>query len=344
MLNNTGELNPNENNVFSEYENVIVSWADTVSNTRFKNKTLASTLEIIRTSDGLKNKIAAVRKIKNDKMRQEKKQETLPYFVIGQFKNNKRKNVNLISTQYMIFDYDHIGEKLSDRRKKLIEGNKVNFLFTSPSGDGIKVGYKLDKPITDYETFSAIYKYYAKQLGLELGEKADKTSAASNPCYFSYDPEIYTNPNSKPLTIDISEEDLVEFRANTKIDWDEVKVALNGVNSPNRTPMARTMIGMMIGRNIPRDIAIGMLRGWNTLNDQPLPDEKIIYTVNDMNDRYEKQIDVIPVKFLEKGNAYFKNKFVNKEWADILITTFKIIPNELLVLEDSDCLVCEVVT
>ena len=72
----------------------------------------------------------------------------------------------------MIFDYDHIGKNLNDRRKKLIDDNRVNFLFTSPSGDGLKVGYKLDKPITDFETFSAIYKYYANKLGVELGEKA----------------------------------------------------------------------------------------------------------------------------------------------------------------------------
>ncbi len=104
------------------------------------------------------------------------------------------------------------------------------------------------------------------------------------------------------------------------------------------------MIGMMMSRNIPRDIAIGILRGWNTLNNPPLPDEKIIYTVNDMYDRYKKQIDLVPVKFEEKDNAYFKQKKVGKEWNDIQVTTFKIMPNELLVLEDSDCLVCEVVT
>ena len=92
----------------------------------------------------------------------------------------------------MIFDYDHLGRKLKRKRKQLIEDPRVNFIFTSPSGDGLKVGYKLDNPITDFETFSAIYKYYANQLGLELGEKADKTSAASNPCYFSIDAEIYT--------------------------------------------------------------------------------------------------------------------------------------------------------
>ena len=344
MLNNTGEINLNKNKDFSEYENVIVSWADTVNNKYFKNNTLANTLEIIRTSDELKNKIAAVRKIKDDIPRRKKKQETLPYFVIGQFNNNTRKNANLISTQYMIFDYDHLGEKLIARRNKLIEDERVNFLFTSPSGDGLKVGYKLNKPITDFETFSAIYKYYANKLGVELGEKADKTSAASNPCYFSYDSGIYTDPNSKSLTIDIPEEDLEEFRAHTKIDWDEVKVALKGVNSGSRTPMARTMLGMMIGRNIPRDIAIGMLRGWNTLNDPPLPEDKIIYTVNDMYDRYEKQIDVIPVKFNEKSNAYFKKKKAGKNWEDIQVTSFKMIPNELLVLEDSDCLVCELVT
>ncbi len=228
MLNNRGEINPTKNQDFSDYENVNVSWADTVSNTHFKNNTLAKTLEIIGTSAELKNKIAGVRQIKDDKLRREKKQETLPYFVIGQFKNNTRKNANLISTQHMIFDYDHIGEKLNDRRKKLIDDSRVNFLFTSPSGDGLKVGYKLDKPITEYETFSALYKYYANKLGVELGEKADKTSAASNPCYFSYDPDLYSNPNSKCLTIAIPKEELKKFKSK-KIDWDEVKIALNGL-------------------------------------------------------------------------------------------------------------------
>jgi hypothetical protein len=344
MLNNKGETNLNKDQDFSDYEDVNVSWADTVSNTNFKNNTLAKTLEIIGTSDELKNKIAEVRQIKNDIQRREKKQETLPYFVIGQFNNNTRKNANLISTQHMIFDYDHIGEKLNDRRKKLIEDNKVNFLFTSPSGDGLKVGYRLDNPITDFKIFSAIYKYYANKLGVELGEKADKTSAASNPCYFSYDPDLHTNPNSKPLTIDIPEEDLEEFRAHKKIDWDEIREELKGVKSGNRTPFVQKLTGIMILKKVPKEITIEMLKGWNILNDPPLPDEKITYTVNDMYERYKKQIDLVPVKFEEKDNAYFKQKKVGKNWQEIQVTSFRIIPNELLVLEDSDCLVCELIT
>ena len=343
MLNNTGETNLNQKKEFSEYENVIVSYADTVSITKFEKVTLADVFEAIKGNEELKKKIDLIRTIKDDKKRQEKKFEILPYFVIGEFNDNTRLNKNLISTQHMIFDYDHLGGKLKGTRKKLIEDPRVNFIFTSPSGDGLKVGYKLDNPITDFETFSAIYKYYANQLDLELGEKADKTSAASNPCYFSIDAEIYTQPNSQTLTTNISKTDLDKFRTHSKIDWDEVGEALNGLSSP-RTPMARKMIGMMMGRSIPRDIAIGLLRGWNTLNNPPLPDEKIIYTVNDMYDRYEQQIDTVPVKFLEKGNAYFKKVFVNRKWEEVQVTTFMIIPGELLVLEDSDCLVCEIVT
>ena len=343
MLNNTREANLNQKKEFSEYENVIVSYADTVSITQFEKVTLADVFEAIKGNEELKKKIDLIRTIKDDKKRQDKKFEILPYFVIGEFKDNTRLNTNLISTQYMIFDYDHLGRKLKSTRKKFIEDPRVNFIFTSPSGDGLKVGYKLDNPITDFETFSAIYKYYAKQLGLELGEKADKTSAASNPCYFSIDEDIHTNPTSQALTTNISKTDLDKFRAHTKIDWEEVEVALKGLSSP-RTPMARKMIGMMMGRSIPRDIAIGLLRGWNKLNNPPLPDEKIIYTVNDMYDRYEQQVDTVPVKFLEKGNAYFKKIFVKGKWEEVQVTTFMIIPSELLVLEDSDCLVCEIVT
>jgi len=337
MLNNTGEANLNQKKEFSEYENVIVSWADTVSITKFSTVTLADVFEAIKGDQELKKKIDLIRSIKDAKKRQDKKFEILPYF------DNSRLNKNLISTQHMIFDYDHLGGKLKGKRKQLIEDPRVNFIFTSPSGDGLKVGYKLDNPITDFETFSAIYKYYANQLGFELGEKADKTSAASNPCYFSIDTDIYTQPNSQTLTTNISKEELDKFRTHSKIDWDEVGEALNGLSSP-RTPMARKMIGMMMGRSIPREIAIGLLRGWNTLNNPPLPDEKIIYTVNDMYDRYEQQVDTVPVKFLEKGNAYFKKVFVKGKWEEVQVTTFMIIPDELLVLEDSDCLVCEIVT
>jgi hypothetical protein len=343
MSNNSEETNLNQKKEFSEYENVIVSYADTVSITKFEKVTLADVFEAIKGNEELKKKIDLIRTIKDDKKRQDKKFEILPYFVIGEFKDNTRLNKNLISTQHMIFDYDHLGGKLKGKRKQLIEDPRVNFIFTSPSGDGLKVGYKLDNPITDFETFSAIYKYYANQLGLELGEKADKTSAASNPCYFSIDAEIYTRPDSQTLTTNISKEDLDKFRTHSKIDWGEVGEALNGLSSP-RTPMARKMIGMMMGRSIPREIAIGLLRGWNTLNNPPLLDKKIIYTVNDMYDRYEQQIDRVPVKFLEKGNAYFKKVFVNRKWEEVQVTTFMIIPSELLVLEDSDCLVCEIVT
>ncbi|MBV6418858.1 MAG: hypothetical protein DAHOPDDO_00068 [Ignavibacteriaceae bacterium] len=344
MSNKIGEINLNQNIDFQAYEDVKVSWAKDVFETEFQITNLGQILQTIRDNEGMKNRIETVQTIKNKEKRQMKKSQLLPYFVIGQFIDNKRKNVNLISTQHFIFDYDGIGNKLKSSKEKLREDNSVNFFFTSPSGNGLKVGYKLDKPITAYETFSAIYKYYAKKLGIELGEKADKTSAASNPCYFSYDSVLYTNSESISLSTDIPEEDLEEFRTYSKVNWEEVKVGLNGLSSPGRTQLASEIIGVMIGRNVPREITMGLLQGWNTLNKPPLPDKKIIYQVNDMYDRYEKQIDTVPIKFIDKGNAYFKRVYWNKEWLEIPVTSFRIIPSELLVLEDSDCLVCDLVT
>jgi hypothetical protein len=51
MLNNSEETNLNQKKEFSEYENVIVSYADTVSITKFEKVTLADVFEAIKGND-----------------------------------------------------------------------------------------------------------------------------------------------------------------------------------------------------------------------------------------------------------------------------------------------------
>ncbi len=344
MYHKKGEIKLNPNTDFPGYQDVMVSWEEQVYTTELKLTTLGEIFQTIKSNTEIEKRIEIVHQAKNQKEKQERKSNLLPYFIIGQFDSNKRDKRELISTQYMIFDYDHIGNRLKSKLKTLKDDNRVNFLFTSPSGSGFKVGYKLDKPITDYETFSAIYKYYAAQFGLELGEKADKTSAASQPCYFSFDPDIYTEPNSEKLPTNIPDDELKKYREYSETDWDEVKAALSGMNIGQRTPIARTMIGMMVNRNIPKDVALGLIKGWNLLNSPPFSENEIISLVDDLYNRYGEQIDTVPIKFIDKGNVYFKRVYWNKEWQEVQVTTFRMIPKELLVLEDGDCLVCDLVT
>lgn len=344
MYHKKGEISLNPNKDFPEYQDVVVSWEEQVYKTELKLTTLGEIFQTIKSNTEIEKRIEIVQQAKNHKEKQERKSNLLPYFIIGQFHSNKRDKRELISTQYMIFDYDHIGNRIESKIKTLKADNQVNFLFTSPSGNGLKVGYKLDKPITDYETFSAIYKYYAAYFELELGEKADKTSAASYPCYFSFDPDIHTKPNSEKLATDIPDEELKKYREHPKTNWDEVRAALNGMDSGQRTPIARTMIGMMVNRSIPKDVALGLIKGWNSLNRPPFSENEVTFLVDDLYKRYNEQIDTVPVKFIDKGNAYFKRVYWNKEWQEIQVTSFRMIPKELLVLEDSDCLVCDLAT
>ena len=73
------------------------------------------------------------------------KEENLPYFVLGTFKNNHRKSDNLISTQFISIDFDNLNGNAAELDEKLRADENVFTFFKSPS-DNRKVIYKLDKP------------------------------------------------------------------------------------------------------------------------------------------------------------------------------------------------------
>jgi replicative DNA helicase len=142
--------------------------------------------------------------IDNEKEQKRFKKNNLPYFNLGTFKENYRKNTNIISTSFLLYDYDDINESLTEVINKLKTDKNVYAFFVSPRGNGVKVIYLIDKEITDHKYFSAIYKYYAEQFSIDLGEDPDTTSDVSRPCFFSYDPNIYINTNAEPLSTDVN--------------------------------------------------------------------------------------------------------------------------------------------
>ncbi|MBI2417433.1 MAG: hypothetical protein HYV28_05925 [Ignavibacteriales bacterium] len=178
-----------------------------------KTTTIGEIFNEIKTSESLKKHTNILRAIEDDEEQKKYKVQNLPFFNLGTFNNGHRKNVNLLGSSFLLFDYDHLDEELNELKARLQNDEYVFAYFVSPRGNGLKVIYKLDKEITDYNFFSQLYKFYAAQFKIDLGAEPDTTSDASRPCFFSYDPELYFNAESKTLSTDI----ICPVTTNTKI-------------------------------------------------------------------------------------------------------------------------------
>jgi len=120
----------------------------------------------------------------------------------GEF--SKRENAGLIKHSGLIaIDFDHLGDRLPELRKRLEADSYTFMLFLSPSGDGLKLVVKIpDSGATHGKSAAALTDYYND-------EKLDEFRDVSRVCFSSYDPNIYYNPDSKIFTT-IKEETIVK--------------------------------------------------------------------------------------------------------------------------------------
>ena len=121
---------------------IDASEASVITNTLLHPTTIYDVLEKIRTGEGVAEQISELRQISDQESRQAFKKNHLPYFVAGKF-NGSRKNSSLISTELMIIDFDHLLDAVPDKKQFLQNDPSVCAIFLSPSGDGVKVVYRL---------------------------------------------------------------------------------------------------------------------------------------------------------------------------------------------------------
>ena len=91
-------------------DNIKISYAHRVNQTKFQIKSLAEIISLIKTSQQLKQAVEIIRNEKDSEKRRVLKNNSLPYINFGVFKGNKRLNVNLESTEFILLDYDHLGD------------------------------------------------------------------------------------------------------------------------------------------------------------------------------------------------------------------------------------------
>ena len=136
-----------------------------------------------------------IKKIRNtkDKTKRNELKKGLPAICFsGEF--NKRKDASLVNHSGLIcLDFDNFdtASSLSKKRKELQEDKYSMAVFTSPSGNGLKVIVKIPGDEDNHRNyFLSLEDYY----DCEYFDTTCKN--ISRVCYESYDPDIYVNPKS----------------------------------------------------------------------------------------------------------------------------------------------------
>src|ERR1051326_649801 len=327
----------------------IVSYGSALNN-EYHPKQFSAILETIRSgSGGILNNVKRVRDEQNETRRRGLKKTLLPMFNMGRFSDNTRSDEHLQSTEYIIIDFDHLDTKLLEIKQQLMNDDRVYCTFISPSGDGLKIICKLDRPITDQGLYESIYIYHADQFTTRYNHKWDPaTKNVSRGCFLSLDPEIYLNEDATPLATNIPTNGQVNKQAVLKpaaiATADPLAALLSqGVPAGSRTPTATEILGHCINRGYAEAVALEILKMWNQKNPDPLSDDKITYTVHDVYGRYKKADGDMPYEIFVRNGAYYKTNYRGNTPVESMVTSFTIEPKELLELDDSDCLRADII-
>ncbi len=95
----------------------------------------------------------------------------------------------------IILDIDKLQPDQLAKLKKLSKSVVFTYsVFTSPSGKGLKILVRIDSKQKDHLTaFNQVVKYYESSLNVPIDPSGKDITRL---CFFSYDPELYINPNS----------------------------------------------------------------------------------------------------------------------------------------------------
>lgn len=130
---------------------------------------------------------------------------TLPYVVCAKFEPSFRRIENFVSTDSFCLDIDHLMEKgldLLDVRRRVEKDPRVALTFVSPSGDGLKVFFRMAERCTDAGLYTLFYKSFVAQFSFENGLEQvidDRTCDVSRACFLSIDPQAFYRPQSIPI-------------------------------------------------------------------------------------------------------------------------------------------------
>lgn len=157
----------------------------------------------------LRNQTEVLRSIQRmDSAKYNLMKKSLPYFVCAHFDPDYRRKENFSSVSSFVQDIDHVDEKsiqLDELKAELAKDERIDRMFTSPSGCGLKLIFLLDKPCLDENIYSSFYKQFAWDFAKEhhLETFIDlKTNDVTRACFTPADDHAILNPTATPVNLE----------------------------------------------------------------------------------------------------------------------------------------------
>lgn len=131
----------------------------------------------------------------------------LPYFVCAHFNPPYRRTENFAYTESFVIDIDHLSDNgliLADLRRQLCADKRVMLCFASPSGDGLKVVFRLTERCYDPALYKTFYLLFAQRFSelYHLEQAIDtRTSDVARACFMSHDEEVYYCPTCEAVAL-----------------------------------------------------------------------------------------------------------------------------------------------
>jgi hypothetical protein len=132
----------------------------------------------------------------------------LPYVTCGIFNPPYRRTEHFASIELFILDVDHISEKgltADELKEKLKSDPRIELMFESPGGDGLKLLFRLSEKCFDAVKYSMFYKVFSQAFSQQynLDQVLDtRTSDVTRACFISMDEKAYFNPEPEKIKME----------------------------------------------------------------------------------------------------------------------------------------------
>jgi len=158
-------------------------------------------------SDGLQSQVSMLRGLlaQGDDAGYQQRKRFLPYFLAAEFRDGRRRMDHLVAAYGWVIDLDHAcetPEQFLALRDRLWRDPRIELLFISPSGKGLKLLFRFAEPLRGSKPFSDAYQAFTRQFArqYDLQSVVDfKTHDVSRVCFLSHDPDVLYRP--EPLLL-----------------------------------------------------------------------------------------------------------------------------------------------
>jgi hypothetical protein len=131
----------------------------------------------------------------SDPIKYDGEKKKLPAFTMSGTCSDRKTPV--LHSNVLQVDLDDLRDNLSAIRQKLPSDPYVCFAFLSPSGEGLKIGLRIDGK-RHRESFAAAESYFSETYGIEIDPSVKDRLRL---CFVSHDPELWINESPKILPV-----------------------------------------------------------------------------------------------------------------------------------------------